>query len=59
MTQKIVKRIIFSFFSLYTIGIFLNFLDICVPINVYTLLVTYFLGFPGIVSIVMIFVFLL
>jgi len=57
--KKILKRLIFAFVTLYTIGIVLNFLNIFVPINIYTLLVSCFLGFPGVISIVMIFVFLL
>ena len=57
--KNIVKKLIFSFVVLYTIGIILNLLDIFVPINIYTLLVAYFLGFPGVISIVMIFIFLL
>jgi len=57
--KKIIKRLIFSFVILYTVGMVLNFLNIFVPINIYTLLVTYFLGFPGVISVVMIFIFLL
>lgn len=57
--KKIIKRVIFVFVALYTIGIVLNFLDVFVPINLYTLLVSTFLGLPGVISLVMIFVFLL
>jgi len=57
--KNLVKKLVFSFVILYTIGIVLNFLDVFVPINIYTLLVTYFLGFPGVISVVMIFIFLL
>lgn len=57
--KKIIKRVIFAFVALYTIGIVLNFLDVFVPINLYTLLVSTFLGLPGVISLVMIFVFLL
>lgn len=57
--KKAVKRLIFAFVSLYTVGIVLSFLDIFVPINIYTLVISSVLGFPGIVSLVMVFVFLL
>lgn len=57
--KKIIKRVIFAFVALYTIGIVLNFLDVFVPINLYTLLISTFLGLPGVISLVMIFVFLL
>ena len=57
--KKIVKRIIFSFVTLYTIGIVLNWLDIVVPINLFSLSVSTILGFPGIISLVLVYVFLL
>ena len=57
--KKIVKRLIFSFVVLYTVGIVLNFLDIFVPINMFSLLVVSFLGFPGMLSLIMVYVFLL
>ena len=57
--KKIVKRLIFSFVILYTVGMVLNFLNIFVPINIFSLLVVSFLGFPGMISLVMVYVFLL
>lgn len=57
--KKVVKRLIFSFVVLYTVGIILNFLDVFVPINIYSLLVVSILGFPGLISLVMVYVFLL
>ena len=57
--KKIIKRLIFAFVVLYTIGIVLNFLDIFVPINIYSILVVAILGFPGIISLVMVYLFLL
>lgn len=57
--KKIIKRLIFSFVVLYTVGIILNFLDIFVPINIYSVLVVAILGFPGVISLVMVYVFLL
>lgn len=57
--RKIVKRLIFSFVTLYTIGIVLNFIEVFVPINIYSLLVTSLLGFPGVVSLLMVYIFLL
>jgi len=59
IVKNLIKRLIFAFVSLYTIGIVLNFLDIFVPINIYSLAVSCLLGFPGIISLVMVFVFLL
>ena len=55
----IVKRLIYSFVILYTVGMVLNFLNIFVPINIFSLLVVSFLGFPGMISLVMVYVFLL
>ena len=55
----IVKRLIYSFVILYTVGMILNFLNIFVPINIFSLLVVSFLGFPGMISLVMVYVFLL
>jgi len=57
--KKIIKRLIFSFVILYTVGMVLNFLNIFVPINLFSLLVVSFLGFPGMISLVMVYVFLL
>ena len=53
------KRILFSLAVLYTVGIILNFLDIYVPINIYSLTVVTLLGFPGVISLVLVFAFLL
>jgi len=57
--KKIVKKLIFSFAVLYAVGIVLNFLGIVVPINVFTIIVVASLGFPGVISLVMVYVFLL
>ena len=57
--KKIIKRVIFSFVALYTIGIILNFLDIFVPINIFSLSISTILGIPGIVSLLLVYVFLL
>ena len=57
--KKILKRIIFSFVALYTIGILLNWLDIFVPINLFSLSISSILGIPGIISLVLVYVFLL
>ena len=57
--KKIVKRLIFSFVTLYTISIILNFINLYVPINFFSLLIVSLLGFPGIISLVMVYVFLL
>lgn len=57
--KKIVKRIIFSFVALYTIGIILNWLNVIVPINIFSLSISTILGFPGIISLILVYVFLL
>lgn len=57
--KKTIKRIIFSFVTLYTIGIILNWLDIFVPINIFSLSISSILGFPGIISLLLVYVFLL
>ena len=57
--KKLIKRVIFSFLALYTIGIVLNWLDVVVPINIFSLSVSTVLVFPGIISLVLVYVFLL
>ena len=57
--KKVFRRLIFSFVALYTIGIVLNCLNIFVPINLFSLLISTILGLPGIVSLVLVYVFLL
>ena len=57
--KKIIKRIIFSFVTLYTIGIILNWLNIFVPINIFYLSISSIIGFPGIISLLLVYVFLL
>ena len=57
--NKIIKKLIFSFALLYAVGIILNFLGIMVPINIYTIITVSLLGFPGIISLVMVYIFLL
>ena len=57
--KSVVKRLIFSFIALYTIGVVLNWLDVFVPINLFSLSISTILGIPGIVSLVLVYVFLL
>jgi len=57
--KKVVKKIIFSFVVLYTVSIIFNFLGIVVPINLFTIFFVASLGFPGVISLVMVYIFLL
>ena len=57
--KKIVKKLIFSFIVLYSVGIILNILGISVPINIFTISTVASLGFPGVISLLMVYVFLL
>lgn len=57
--KKIAKRLIFSFCALYGISLILNLLNIYVPINIFSLSVSAILGFPGIISILLVYIFLL
>ena len=46
----IVKKVVFSFGILYGMNLLLQSLDIIIPINIYTLLISSLLGIPGILS---------
>lgn len=51
----ILKKIVFAFGIIYGINIILKNVGICIPINIFTLGITSFLGVPGLLSIFAIF----
>ena len=57
--KTIVKKLVFSFFALYGISLIMGLLNIHVPINIFSVSVSAVLGFPGIISILLVYVFLL
>lgn len=57
--KVVLKKLIFAFCSLYAISLVLTLLNIHIPINLFSLSVSSILGFPGIISVIMIYVFLL
>ena len=63
MIKKIIiwsiKRIIFSFFIIYGLDLLLKGFDIFVPINYFSLLFVFILGFPGLITLALSFFFLL
>ncbi|MBR1376484.1 MAG: pro-sigmaK processing inhibitor BofA family protein [Bacilli bacterium] len=48
------KKIVFAFFLLYGFNMLYGTFNINIPINVYTILFTTFLGFPGFCAIILI-----
>ena len=58
MVKKLIvvlKRVVFSFILLYSLNLFVNSLNIIIPINIFTLGVVSFLGIPGIFSLIVMF----
>ena len=51
---KILKKLIFSFLLLFGLNTMLKYVGIIIPINYINLLVTYFLGGFGIISLIII-----
>lgn len=54
---NIVKKIVFAFLILYGLNLTLNStsLNIIIPINIITILLVSFLGFPGLCAIIILF----
>ena len=46
----ILKKIVFAFGTIYGINVILNKVGIYLPINIYTVGITSFLGVPGLLS---------
>ena len=58
-SKKILKRLVFSFFALYAISLIMNLLGVFIPINIYSLTMGTLFGFPGIITVILTFVFLI
>lgn len=52
MIISVIKRIVFAICLLYTVNIFITKLGKMVPINIYTIIITYFFDFFGIIAII-------
>ena len=51
---KVLKKLIFSFLLLFGLNTMLKYIGIIIPINYINLMVTYFLGAFGIISLIII-----
>ncbi len=52
---NLLKKVIFAFLLLYGLNLLVNSFNVVIPINVFTLGTTTFLGVPGLVSLVVMF----
>ncbi len=52
MIISVIKRIVFAICLLYTVNIFITKMGKMVPINIYTIIITYFFDFFGIIAII-------
>lgn len=59
MIIRIIKRVVFAFITIYSLDLLLKGFNIIIPINIYTVLITTLLGFPGIIMLVLSFFLLL
>jgi len=50
--MKIIKKIITSFILLYTFNLLSVYIDLVIPINIFTLLFICFLGLPGFIILI-------
>lgn len=55
---KIIKRIIISFFLLYAYNLLVQPIGLIIPINVFTICAIAILGFPALLSLIFILVFI-
>jgi pro-sigmaK processing inhibitor BofA len=51
---KLIKKVVFAFMLLYSFNLLYGTFKINVPINLYTVLFTSILGFPGLCAIIFI-----
>jgi len=51
---ELIKKVIFAFFLLYGFNLLYGTFQIYIPINIYTIVFTTFLGFPGFCTIILI-----
>ncbi|MBQ8659320.1 MAG: pro-sigmaK processing inhibitor BofA family protein [Bacilli bacterium] len=49
---KIVKKLCIGIFSIYSVNILFSTLNICIPINLYTIGMSSFLGLFGLASLI-------
>lgn len=52
MIKKILRKLIISISSIYTINLFLGTINIYIPFNIYTLIVSYIMGLPGLIVLI-------
>ncbi len=52
MIISVIKRIVFAVCLLYTVNIFITKMGKMIPINIYTIIITYFFDFFGIIAII-------
>lgn len=58
MIKKIfwlIKKVVLSFIFLYSLNLFVNSLNILIPINIFTIGTVTFLGIPGLLSLIVMF----
>ncbi len=54
LINKIVKRLCIGIFTIYSVNVLFNVLNIVIPFNIFTISMSSFLGIPGIVAIIII-----
>lgn len=47
--KRLIKNMIVSFFSIYSINLVTTHIDFLIPINYFSILFTTFLGMPGLI----------
>ena len=52
--KKLIKNIIISIITIYSLNIFLTNLNVYIPINIFSILISGFLGFPGLLMLILI-----
>lgn len=52
MLKKVLKRVILAITFIYVINISLNVVNIFIPFNIFSIVVTSFLGIPGMICLI-------
>jgi hypothetical protein len=52
---NIIKKIIVAIFLIYGINLLVSSLNIIIPINIITIIITSFLGIPGLITLISLF----
>ncbi len=52
---NLVRKVVFAFLILYGLDLLVNSLNVLIPINIFTLGTTAFLGIPGLLSLIAMF----